>query len=476
MIDIEKAQDVYFVGIKGVAMTALALYLRAKGVRVSGSDVKDRFPTDEMLLKFHIPVLEGFTSEHIDSLKKIDLLIYTGAHDGQNNSEVLEAQRLGIPILPHGKALGLCMESSKQISVGGSHGKTTTSAMIATVLSLAKKSPSYAIGCGEIFPLNAPGTYGKGEWFVAEADEYATDPKYDKTPRFLFQHPDIFAVTNIDYDHPDIYADIASVQKAFVSMKSNLRGLSTLVVNADDPKSVCLRQDQNGTIVTFGTGVGSDYQILDTTFLEGETEFMLLCPEGTKHMFRLKIPGIHNVLNAVCAVAVLRLCGLTWKEIYQGLLKFHGTKRRFEYIGSIGKCIFYDDYAHHPNEILATLSGARKWYPDRKIYCIFQAHTYTRTKALLSQFARAFSDADSLVLVDIYASAREIQNDGMTGEILARECKKHHKDVHFVRNENGVLSFLSTISDEKAVFIFMGAGDIYLWGRRILDALKDQVK
>ena len=470
-MNMQNIHSVYFVGIKGVAMTSLALYFYSKGVRVSGSDVKDRFPTDEMLSKFHISVLEGFTPAHIDTLKNVDLLIYTGAHDGKNNPEVVRALSLGIPVLPHGKALGFCMEDSKQISVAGSHGKTTTSAMIATVLSHAGKFPSYAVGCGEIFPLGSPGACGTGEWFVAEADEYATDPKYDKTPRFCFQHPDIFAVTNIDYDHPDVYRDISSVQDAFVSMKSNLRGLSAVIMNADDPKSACLRSDARGKIISFGTVAGSDYRIISTAFSEGKTEFTLCDTKGINRTFQLNIPGNHNVFNATCAVAVLRLLDLSWEEIHDGLLTFRGSKRRFEHIGDIGETLFYDDYAHHPKEIIATLLGIRQWYPERKIYCIFQPHTYSRTKALLHEFSKAFFNADSLVLTDIYASARESQNQGISSDMLAKECRKYHSDVHFVHNEEGVKEFLSTIPDGKAIIIFMGAGDIYLWGKSVVNSL-----
>ncbi|MEK7592327.1 MAG: UDP-N-acetylmuramate--L-alanine ligase [Patescibacteria group bacterium] len=475
-MNMQHIKHVYFVGIKGVAMTALALYFHGKGIRVSGSDVKEGFPTDDMLSKHKIQVLEGFTSSNINSSDNIDLLIYTGAHDGKNNPEVIRALELGIPFLPHGKALGLCMDSTKQISVAGSHGKTTTSAMIATVLSHAGKNPSYAIGCGEIFPLGSPGAYGKGEWCVAEADEYATDPKYDKTPRFLFQHPDIFAVTNIDYDHPDVYSDISAIQAAFVSMKANFRGLSIIVLNADDPNSSCLQTDPKGKIITYGSSKGSDFRILKTSFSEGKTECLYSDPDGVKRLFQLNIPGDHNVSNALCAIAALRLTGLSFDEIHDGLQSFRGSKRRFEQIGSNAHALFYDDYAHHPKEIAATLLGIRQWYPDRKIYCIFQPHTYSRTKALLEEFSTSFGDADTLVLVDIYASARESENEEMTGEILASECRKNHADVNFVHNEKGVDAFLQSKPFEKAVIVFMGAGDIYLWGKRIADSFSTKGK
>ncbi|MBI3342632.1 UDP-N-acetylmuramate:L-alanyl-gamma-D-glutamyl-meso-diaminopimelate ligase, partial [Candidatus Gottesmanbacteria bacterium] len=218
MNKLQQSKRIYFVGIKGVAMAALAIWAKESGKLVAGSDVGEEFPTDEELKKAEIPVHEGFDEAHLAAFKP-DLVIYTGAHGGRDNLQVQEAIKRGVASVPHGKALGMVMEGKRQISVAGSHGKTTTSAMIATILTEAKLDPSYAIGCGSIKGLGAAGHAGKGEWFVAEADEYVTDPGHDRTPRFLWQKPEVLVVTNIDYDHPDVYQDLSAVQQAFVALQ-----------------------------------------------------------------------------------------------------------------------------------------------------------------------------------------------------------------------------------------------------------------
>jgi len=200
---ITKAKNIHFVGIKGIAMASLAVWAKEAGKLITGTDIEEHFPSDEVLSKAGISVDVGFDEKHIDTHKP-DLVIYTGAHGGRDNEEVIEAQKRNIPVLPHGKALGQVMEGKRQITVAGSHGKTTVTAMIAMILAKAGLDPSYAIGSGMISGLGLPGHFGRGEWFVAEGDEYVTDPGHDQTPRFLWQKPEILVITNIDLDHPDV--------------------------------------------------------------------------------------------------------------------------------------------------------------------------------------------------------------------------------------------------------------------------------
>jgi len=474
-VDFTRLKSIHFVGIKGVAMTALAIYCKEKGIAVSGSDIEEEFPTKESLEKAGIIPLHGFLKDHISSQNKPDLVIFTGAHGGSDNPEVQAAVALGIEVMPHGRALGFFMAGSEEISVAGSHGKTTTTAMIATILSAARRDPSYAVGCGNIRGLGLPGHFGSGREFVAEADEYVTDPLHDTTPRFLWQHPDVLVVTNIDYDHPDAYAGIKDVQDAFIRLVKQQKGDRVTVINADDPKSSVLLDYENHETVTYGFSDGADFFIYDLLFEEGKTTFSLRLRGTEVGVFTLFVPGACNVANAAAAIAASHALHVPWDDIRKGLQIFQGTKRRFEFVGQAGSIRVYDDYAHHPHEIEATLDGVRRWFPDARIITIFQPHTFSRTKALLSQFGTGFKKSDIVLISDIYASAREQQDMGMTSGLLVEEIAKHREHVFFVKDITGTLQYLKKYIKEKDIIICMGAGDIYGWGQILIRELGGKI-
>jgi len=435
-MDWKKLKRIHFVGIKGIAMAALAVWAKEAGYNVTGSDVRDEFPSDDVLKKAHIPVRQ------FGKIPLCDLVIYTGAHNGCDNPEVRQAMQKDIPVLAHWIALGEVMQPYRQISVAGSHGKTTTSAMVATILSSAGYNPSWAIGCGEIRGLGLSGHFGRGNIFVAEADEYVTDPGHDMTPRFLWQKPDILMITNIEYDHPDAYASLKDVQAAFSALQS--RAQMTIMLK--------------------------DFQIQHIRFSHERTFFSLAFRGMYLGEFTLKVPGRHNVKNAGLAITACMELGVSHEKIVQGLLAFGGTKRRFELVGDVGKAMVYDDYAHHPTEIRATLAAAREWYPKNRMIAVFQPHTYSRTKALMSDFSNAFTDANIVILSDIYASARENDTLGISGKTLMEETAQHHLHVFYAPNYTSVEKFLSKTMQPEDVIIFMGAGDIYGWSRKFIQA------
>ena len=470
-IDIKHIHSIYFVGIKGIAMTSLAVWAKEKGIRVAGSDTKEDFPSVPILKQLHITPLVGFSADHV-SQEHPDLVVYTGAHQGRDNVEVQEAMRLGIPALAHGRALGLVMEEKKQISVAGSHGKTTTSAMIATILSQAKQDPSYAIGCGEIRGLGLPGHSGTGDYFVAEADEYVTDPTHDATPRFLWQNPDILVVTNIDYDHPDAYASLAAVQDAFMKLVKREKGRKITVVNIDDPASKPLIDEKLPIrLITYGTSEESDYRATEITFRPGNTQFTVLHHNKSIGKFTVRVPGEHNVRDSLSAIVACVTVGLSPKEIALGLNEFRGAKRRFELLGTHNGVEFYDDYAHHPKEIAATLAAVQAWYTNDRLIVVFQPHTYSRTKALMSDFGTSFASADIVIATDIYASAREKDSMGITGDLFVREVQKHHEHVFYGKTPADVESILRKTIKSGDRVVFMGAGDIYSWEKDVVSHL-----
>lgn len=442
-------------------MAALAVYLKESGYIVTGSDVADTFPTESELVNNNIRTYIGFDGMRLETIQP-DIVYYTGAHGGRDNPEVQAALEAGIPTQAHGKALGEQMKSSRQIVVSGSHGKTTTSAMIATILSHAGKKPSYAIGCGSINGLGPAGHKGKSDWFIAEGDEYITDPGHDLTPRFLWLAPEILVITNIDYDHPDAYPNLASVEAAFTALGKRSKHV---IINADDVHSRAFKSE-----FTYGFSPVSKFRITHIGMGAERQFFTLEEREVSLGEFTLKVPGRHNALNASAAMIAANLAGVGWDDIRKGILEFTGTKRRFEKIGETRKVVFYDDYAHHPAEIRATLGAARNWYQNRRIIVVFQPHTYSRTKVLLNEFAKSFGDANIVLLTDIYASARETDTLGIDARTLVSETEKYHTNVSYVQDKDAVAQRLSTTMHANDVVIFMGAGDIYNWGKEIYES------
>lgn len=473
-MNFHSVKRIHFVGIKGIAMAALSVWAKERGIAVTGSDVEEEFPSDPILREVNIVPFVGFDASHIAQAKP-DIVIYTGAHHGRDNPEVIEARRLGIPAFPHGKALGYAMAGKRQISVAGSHGKTTTSAMIAAILREAGGDPSYAVGSGVIGGLGFPGHFGKGDFFVAEADEYVTDPTHDATPRFLWQTPEILVVTNIDFDHPDVYPTLAAVKKAFLKLQMNQPPKGITVVNADDPASEILRKNSSRIVLTYGRNQRADFRIIDEQFSAGASTFTLMHNEKDPISIRLQVPGAHNIANAAAACVSAFVLGVPWEISKRALAAFGGAKRRFEKLGQTDTMTFYDDYAHHPREIIATLTAARLWYPKETIIAVFQAHTYSRTKALFSQFGRAFENADIVLCTDIYASARERDTHEITGGMLCEEIRKNHQHVFFTPGKEDVISFLQNVQEKHSVVVFMGAGSIYSWEKDTIDRLRSRI-
>lgn len=468
-IDGIRARKIHIVGIKGVAMTALAAVLRDAGAAVTGSDVADEFPTDEILTQLGIVPEIGFSPRHVQP--GTDLVVYTGAHGGRENPEVMTARSKGVPVYPHGEALGKLMRKYRQVTIAGCHGKTTTTALTATIAVEAGLHPSYAIGCGVIFGLGLPGRADCGEFFIAEGDEYMTDPGHDNTPRMYWQQPEILAITNVDYDHPDRYRDVADVRQSFQTYIRNNRKLQVLILNADDTESVFSDIGQSREVLTFGFGKSSRLRVTDVRDHDGTTDFSCTFEDKPIGRFATTLSGEHNVRNSLAAILCGYAMGLSWDTIRMALPKFRGTKRRLETIADTERVVFIDDYAHHPTEITATLSALRHRYDGRALTIVFQPHTYSRTKSLLEQFATCFRDADTVIITDIYASKRETPDPDFSGEHLANAIRNTHPSVQYAPGPSDVLSILSDTLGKNAVCVFAGAGDIYTWGKAIAGTL-----
>jgi UDP-N-acetylmuramate--alanine ligase len=447
-----KIKSIYLVGIKGVGMTPLAIIAKEAGITVSGSDIADEFITDIALKEAGIIPLIGFAE---DNVKDVDLVITTGAHGGFNNIEVQEAKRKKIRVITQGEAVGVFMNGDifdrkfTGISVTGTHGKTTTSAMIATLLKVNNFDPSYLIGTANALSLGAPGHYGKGEYFVAEADEYMTEPNFDKTIKHLWQHPKIAVITNIEFDHPDAYKSLNDTREQFLKFADQLPKSGVLITCGDDPQVRKLLQGFNGRRITYGVKKDNDFVV----------------SEVLKDI-ELSVFGDHNLLNATATYIVGLEIGLTKEQIKKGLSGFKGSKRRSEFVGILSSgAKLYDDYAHHPTEIRKTLKAFREKFPDSKIVCIFQPHTYSRTKSLFGQFSKSFEYTDAVILTDIYASLREKPDKSVSMQELA---SKVGKKALFLADLRDVISYINNNQKKDVIFITMGAGDVY----KISDQLK----
>lgn len=470
--NLNRVKKIHFTGIKGVGMTALALCVQDLGKKVSGSDVTDKFITDEILKKRKIGWQVGFSPKHVS--KDTDFLVFTGAHGGEGNIEVVAAEEKGIPIFSHAQALGEFIKGKIGISTCGVGGKTTTASMIATVLYKAALRPSFAIGVSEIFPLGIAGRFEKkGKYFVAEADEYANSPS-DKTPRFLYQTPKIIVITNIEHDHPDVYPNIKATIKAFKNFIDRIPRDGLLVACIDNENVSSLLQFIKAPVQTYGFSSKADWQIKDYQLKPGKTTFSLKKSDSVFENLVLKVPGKFNILNATASFIVANFLGLNFGQIKRGLGSFLGTKRRFEKIGEFGGVLLYDDYAHHPCEIKATLQATRDWLAGKRIIAIFQPHTYSRTKYLLKEFGESFTQADKVIITKIYASAREKDDLGVSGQTLVQEIAKNGKEVYYQPDCQTVCRFLKENVRAGDVIFTLGAGDIFLWHKEIKKVLKGE--
>lgn len=468
-------KHIHFVGVKGVGMAPLAIIAKEAGCVVTGCDIADDFITDEALLQKGIKPLVGFSATHLEN-EKVDMVITTGAHGGFDNPEVKAAKEKGIPVLTQGEAVGIFMNGEifgkKQlgISVAGSHGKTTTTAMLATVFTENKLDPSFVIGTGSVPSLGSPGHYGRGKYFIAEADEYATEPQYDKTIKFLWHHPKIAIITNIELDHTDVHPSLDAMRESFLQFVKQLPLNGVLITCGDDPQVQKLLNAYEGKKITYGYGNQNDFVIKRVHVSFDQTFFWLESGTTSLGEWVISVTGEHNALNATAVIIASLETGIPLEKIKKGLRAFTGSKRRSEFIATLpGGAMLFDDYAHHPTEIQTTLSTFRKRFPKSHIVCIFQPHTYSRTKAFFNEFIHAFSASDTVIISNIYASLREKPDLSVSSQLLVEKMHAFHKNALFLPALPDVIEYVNQKHYGKdTIVITMGAGDIYKIAAHIL--------
>lgn len=471
-------RKIYFVGIKGVGMSSLAIVAKQAGVKVGGCDVHEEFITDSLLEREGIAYDIGFNPENFRKFmgggKKDEILVVTtGAHGGFENPIVQYAKALEVKVMTQGEAVGSFMSGKlferdglEGVSVAGTHGKTTASAMCATYFTKLGWDPSYVVGTSELFPIGSPGHFGRGTYVIAEADEYVSEIAYDRMPKFLYQKPRFAIINNIDFDHPDFYHSLEEVQHAFWKFSQNVRDDGFLIVNGDDKKLLEFKErvGRGKNVISYGTSPHNDFYVSSFRQFGFQSSFRVETKDVVVGDFVLSVPGLHNVKNVMGVVCLLLQLNVAVGTITEILPFFAGTKRRIERMGETKyHSTLIDDYAHHPQEVRVSLATIKRAFPDKKIVCVFQPHTYSRTKIFLDEFVSSFFDASYLILLPVYASLRERKQEELhVEEDIVSKLQVFGKNVTFLKEKDDVVEYIdNTFQSERFVIVTMGAGDVY---------------
>ena len=454
-INLNQPIHIHFIGIGGISMSGLAEILLKEWFVISGSDTKESALT-EHLEKLGARIFYGQKASNI--IEGIDLAVYTAAIH-EDNEEFAEARRQGIPMLSRAELLGQLMKNyDVPVAISGTHGKTTTTSMLSHILLAAKKDPTISVG-GILKAIGGNIRVGSSELFVTEACEY--------TNSFLHFFPKIAVILNIDADHLDFFKDLDDIRHSFRRFAQLLPADGTLIINKEIEHLEEITDGLSCRVVTFGLDPSADYYADQISHDEtGNAAFHVISHGKDTGRVELSVKGDHNICNALSVIAVADLLDISRDDVCSGLQSFTGTDRRFEHKGDWNGVTVIDDYAHHPTEIQATLKAADV-YPHREIWCVFQPHTYTRTKALFPEFVEALSHTDHVVLADIYA-ARETDTLGVSSQLLAEELKKKGCDAYYLPSFEAIEDFLKTHCQKGDVLITMGAGNVVNIGEALL--------
>ena len=454
-LNFEEPIHVHFIGNGGISMSGLAEILLEEGFTISGSDAKQSALTDS-LAKKGATIYIGQKASNL-SIRPA-LVVYTAAIR-EDNEEFKAAVDAGIPMLSRAELLGQIMDNyEKSIAVAGTHGKTTTTSMISQILLVAKADPTISVG-GILEAIGGNIRVGGSEVFITEACEY--------TNSFLHFHPKYSIITSVEAEHLDFFKDIDDIRRSFHEFAGNTAHDGVLIINGQIAALDQITNNLSCSVTTYGLCENDDFYAKNITYNDHACgTYTLMHKTEDLGTVSLSVPGRHNVSNSLAAIALCLNLGLPLDVIKKGLLQFGGTKRRFEYKGTKNGITVIDDYAHHPTEVAATLTAARN-YPHGRIICVFQPHTYSRTKAFLSDFARVLSMADIVVLADIYA-AREKNTIGISSKDLLAELQKNGQESYYFPSFDEIEKFLSEKCINNDLLITMGAGDVYLIGEHLL--------
>lgn len=454
MNDLAKNAHIHFIGIGGISMSGLAHIALADGFKVTGSDRAKTSITDKLESEGAV-IYEGHSADNIGDA---DLVVHTAAVK-DDNPEMAEAKRRGIRLIDRAEFLGAIMKNYHHaVGVAGTHGKTTTTSMIAHALIHADTDPTISVG-GELDLIGGNIRCGKSDLFVTEACEY--------TNSFLKFFPTVALITNIEEDHLDFFTGIEMIRDSFRQFAMLTKGIGKVVAYGED-ENICLAlEDTELDIITYGMDESNDYYAKNIEYHAGYPSFDVFRNGKKLCHISLNVPGDHNILNSLATIAVCEILGVDAKTAAEGIETFKGTHRRFEKKGFVNGAIVLDDYAHHPTEIKATLSAA-KAFPHKKIICVFQPHTYSRTRTLWNSFLTAFDDVDELIITHIYAAREKF--DGVTSaEKLAEEIAARGINAKYIESFSDIEKYIKETASEGDIVFTMGAGDVTNIGSAITE-------
>lgn len=456
-IDFNQMIHVHFVGIGGISMSGLAEILHKRGFQVSGSDL-NRGTTSDKLRSLGVNVHIGHSAKNIS--EDIDLIVYTVAVK-LDNPELVQAKAMHIPIIDRATLLGQVMEGyANSIAVAGTHGKTTTTSMVAHILTSASLDPTISVG--GILPLINGNIYaGNSSYFVTEACEY-----YNSYHHF---YPKVGLVLNVEEDHLDFFKDIHEIRSSFHRFHENIISDGALVIQGDTPALDLLTNQIKAKVITYSDSNQScDYYAKDISYNAlGHASFTVMAYGDPLCQISLSVPGAHNINNALGAIATSRVFDISTEPMVKGLKAFTGTHRRFEFKGDLGGVHIVDDYAHHPTEIQATINGIKNMDVG-KLHIIFQPHTFTRTKAFLNEFAQTLAQADEIILMDIYSASREKDLGDIHSKDLMEKILALGTPCYYYPTIDEITYHVFTHCVPGDLLITMGAGDVYLLGEALL--------
>lgn len=462
--DVElKTKNIHLMGIGGAGMSGLAILLDQLGANVSGCDGNNSAYV-EKLRKCGISIEYGHSPDHFEKYNP-DIVVFSSAIP-QDHPEMTAAWRRGIKVARRAEILSIIFNARRGVGVAGTHGKTTTSSMISLTAEMAGIDPSIAVG-GEVIEIGTNAKLGKGEFMVAELDES------DRS--FVYFHPEIAVVTNIDWDHRDHYMTFKAVTDAFNEFLSNRKegGKNILCMEDAGVKTLFSNYGVKDGIITYGWGTSWDWGAADVRHINGGgVKYKLYHNGELVDEIELKVSGEHNVLNSLATCAAAEEMGIPFEIVKRALAHFSGAKRRLQKIGQVGDILVYDDYGHHPNEIKATLSTVRKIFEDRRIIAVFQPHRFSRTAALYKEFADALSYADRAFILPIYSSSEEPM-EGVSSQMIfdaITQDKQSHYEL--CGDFDGLLKSVCKLASDGDIILTIGAGSVGVLGKRICETLK----
>jgi len=454
-----KAKHIHLVGIGGIGMSGIAELLINLGYKVSGSDLKDSGVTRKLAAQGgHI--FRGHKKEQVEGA---DVVVFSSAI-GSDNPEILEARERFIPVIPRAEMLAELMRLKYGVAIAGVHGKTTTTSMVASILTFGRLDPTVVIGGRLDIWGGSNAKLGQGRILVAEADE--------SDGSFLALSPTIAVVTNLDREHMEYYGDMESMRQAFINFINKIPFYGTAILCLDNEEIQGIIPRLKKRYLTYGMTSQADLKGRDVKKKGKGVSFEVLYHNRSLGRIMAGMPGEHNVLNSLAATAVALELDLDMEVIRKGLKSLGGLARRFQVKGETGDVFVIDDYGHHPTEIVATLKTAKEWWPERRLVVAFQPHRYTRTKDLFDRFVKGFNEADVLLVAPLF-SAGEDAIEGIDSSWLAQGIKEHgHKEVIVCPDRKGILTMLMSVVEPGDVVMTLGAGDIHKVGDQLLEELR----